>query len=102
MHFVTLLAGLTLGQGPVVTPVPSVLTTPAPVEVGPASEPVPPGDRGLVMSLLDQTRAGAWMEGERLTVSGWIDLSFTPSTASRDQLPMGFNYRANDFLLQQN
>ena len=102
MHFVTLLAGLTLGQGPVVTPVPSVLTTPAPVEVGPASEPVPPGDRGLVMSLLDQTRAGAWMERERLTVSGWTDLSFTPSTASRDQLPMGFNYRANDFLLQQN
>ena len=55
MHFVTLLAGLTLGQVPVDTPESSVSALPTTVEVGPASEPVPSGDRGLLMSLLDRT-----------------------------------------------
>ena len=102
MHFLELLVGLTLGLGPVDVPASSVSELPAAIEVGPAPEPVPSGDRGLLMSLLERTRVGAWMERERLTVSGWTDLSFTPSTASRNQLPMGFNYLANDFLLQQN
>ncbi|HWB08002.1 MAG TPA: outer membrane beta-barrel protein [Pirellulales bacterium] len=37
-----------------------------------------------------------------LSISGWIDASFTASTDRVTQLPMGFNYRANQFLLQQN
>src|SRR5262249_8137831 len=32
----------------------------------------------------------------------WLDSSFTASSDRRDQLPMGFNYLANNFLLQQN
>src|SRR5262249_24602760 len=35
-------------------------------------------------------------------LSGWTDGSFTASTDRHDQLPMGFNFRANDYLLQQN
>jgi hypothetical protein len=37
-----------------------------------------------------------------LWISGWIDASYTASTDRVQQLPMGFNYRANQFLLQQN
>jgi hypothetical protein len=37
-----------------------------------------------------------------MQVSGWTDMSFTGSSAEHSNLPMGFNYRANDFLLQQN
>ena len=42
------------------------------------------------------------MERDRLTVSGWTEFSFTASSASRSHLPMGFNFAANEFLLQQN
>jgi hypothetical protein len=54
------------------------------------------------MTLFDRTPAGAWLDERKITVGGWTDLSFTPSSARGSQLPMGFNYRANDFLLQQN
>jgi hypothetical protein len=38
----------------------------------------------------------------QLSISGWADGSYTASTDRVTQLPMGFNYRANEFLLQQN
>src|SRR5262249_49065281 len=38
----------------------------------------------------------------RLQLSGWTEAAFTASTAANNQLPMGFNYRANEFQLQQN
>jgi hypothetical protein len=43
-----------------------------------------------------------WLDDRKMTAGGWTAVSFTPSSARRDQSPMGFNYRANDFLLQQN
>ena len=35
-------------------------------------------------------------------ISGWTEASFTAGTAGGSHLPMGFNFRSNDFLLQQN
>jgi hypothetical protein len=54
------------------------------------------------MRALQGTWYGVTLDDNRLSVSGWTDLSFTASTARHDQLPMGFNFLANDFLLQQN
>ncbi len=51
-------------------------------------------DQGLLMRALGDLPGG-------VKVSGWADGSFTASSARADQSPMGFNYRANDFLLQQ-
>jgi hypothetical protein len=36
-----------------------------------------------------------------MQVYGWTEGSFTASSAAHNNLPMGFNYRANEFLLQQ-
>jgi hypothetical protein len=45
---------------------------------------------------------GALLNDNRVSVSGWADNTFTASTDRRDQLPLGFNYLANQGLLQQN
>lgn len=42
------------------------------------------------------------MNMPRFTVSGWTDVSFTASSARQSNFPLGFNDRANQFLLQQN
>src|SRR5437016_5979882 len=70
----------------------------------PAARPSSPpaADRWTVMKLSQGTWPGALLESERLQISGWTDASFTASSAEHSQLPMGFNYRANEFLLQQN
>ncbi len=54
------------------------------------------------MKELQGTWPGALLDDNRLRLSGWTEVSFTGSTDTHDQLPMGFNYRANNFLLQQN
>jgi hypothetical protein len=54
------------------------------------------------MRLLDGTSTGQWLDRHKITVGGWTDASFTASTARHTQLPMGFNYEANQLLLQQN
>ncbi|MFL5244082.1 MAG: outer membrane beta-barrel protein [Gemmataceae bacterium] len=59
-------------------------------------------DRWLLMQSLQGTYAGCLLDSNRIQVSGWTEGSFTASTARNQQLPMGFNYRANEFLLQQN
>jgi hypothetical protein len=74
-----------------------------PGEEQPAPSPPPSApDRGLFMNCLQGTYPGFLLDGNRLNVSGWSDVSFTASTDHQQQLPMGFNYRANEFLLQQN
>lgn len=62
----------------------------------PASEP------WFLMRELQPTWVGAWLKQHNVDVYGWTDMSFTASSMNGDQLPMGFNYRANQFLLQQN
>jgi hypothetical protein len=89
-------------------PAPLVLTAPfgpAPAAPpAPAAAPAPPAppDRWLLMRAMQGTALGAGLDGERMQITGWADMSYTASSDEREQLPMGFNYRANRFLLQQN
>jgi hypothetical protein len=72
-------------------------------EEKPAETPAPPAsDRWLLMKALQGTWEGALLDENRLSLSGWTDLSFTASSDRHNQLPMGFNYIANDFAVQQN
>jgi Putative beta-barrel porin-2, OmpL-like. bbp2 len=54
------------------------------------------------MKWLQGTCTGCVLEGQRIQVSGWTDISYTASSVSSSNLPIGFNYLANDFALQQN
>lgn len=42
------------------------------------------------------------VDNRPLRICGWTQGSYTASTDKVSQLPMGFNYKANQFLLQQN
>lgn len=50
----------------------------------------------------DQTACGQRLAAKRWNISGWTEMAFTVSTADNNQLPLGFNYLANEFTLQQN
>jgi hypothetical protein len=73
----------------------------APPEPTPAA-PAPTPDRWLLMRSLQGAWPGWLLDSHRLQLSGWTEAAFTASTAANSQLPMGFNYRANEFQLQQN
>jgi hypothetical protein len=76
---------------------------PAKAEAPAATRPAPaPAERGSLMQALQGTWYGAMLDDNRLRASGWADGSFTASTDRGNQLPMGFNYLSNQFLLQQN
>ena len=81
---------------------PSTVEIPPETTPAPATPPTPPPDRWLLMKGLQGTWPGWLLDGNRLQISGWADMSFTASSDRISNLPMGFNYRANDFLLQQN
>jgi hypothetical protein len=85
---------------------------PAPVGVAPPTVPptVPaafaPGqppqpERWWIMRELQGTWLGALMDENRVYLSGWTEMSYTASTSQVSNLPVGFNDRANTFLLQQ-
>jgi hypothetical protein len=54
------------------------------------------------MQALQGTWYGAALDDNRLAVYGWTGMSFTGSTDRSSNLPMGLNYRANEFNVQQN
>jgi hypothetical protein len=54
------------------------------------------------MKSLQGTYPGWLLDGNQIQIYGWTEGCFTASSAAQEQLPMGFNYRANEFLLQQN
>ncbi len=62
----------------------------------------PPADRWELMKLLQGTWVGVPLDSERMRITGWTDMSFTASSDRNNNGPMGFNYKANEFLLQQN
>jgi hypothetical protein len=109
-----LLVGLALvgAQAPPSATPDSAAETDLVIPVQPSAQPTSPAaprgpsspavDRWPLMRELQGTPFGAILDDNRLRLYGWTETSFTGSTASQDQLPMGFNYRANDFLLQQN
>jgi hypothetical protein len=92
LQSVLLSAALCLGQ----------VSAPSPVAENPAPPPSPDPDRWLLMKVLQGSGPGVLLDSERMQISGWTEGSFTASSAERNNLPMGFNYRANEFLLQQN
>ncbi len=71
-----------------------------------APTPAPPAatspDRWLLMKSLQGTYPGWLLDSQRMQISGWTEMSFTASTDAHSNLPMGFNYLANQFALQQN
>ena len=86
-------ATLAIGQA---NPTSSTSSAPAPLIYSAGSE------RYLLMESLQGTWPSTLLDTERLRISGWTDLSYTFSSDERTNLPMGFNFKANDFLLQQN
>jgi hypothetical protein len=74
---------------------------PPAVEV-PAPPAPAPSVRWFVMDSLQGTWPGSALDGGHILISGWTDASYTASSVADNQLPMGFNYKANQFLLQQN
>jgi hypothetical protein len=74
-------------------------------EAAATASPIPAApapDRWLLMKSLQGSWLGTSLDTERVQVYGWTDMSFTSSSDRRLNLPMGFNFRANEFLLQQN
>lgn len=64
----------------------------------PEKQPLPQRGEGQAPSAapaLQYAEPSGWL-------SGWTEISYTASTDSSRQLPMGFNDKANQFLLQQN
>jgi hypothetical protein len=80
-----------------VAPVTPPVASPAGAAAAPAT-----ADRWLLMKELQGTWEGWLLDSQRLQISGWTEISFTASTDVQSNLPMGFNYVPNDFLLQQN
>jgi len=77
---------------------------PAPVAAPAPSPAAPPAaaDRWLLMQALQGTWEGSLLDENRLSLSGWIDASFTASSDRSSNLPMGFNDLPNQFAIQQN
>jgi hypothetical protein len=73
---------------------------PAPGRPASASAPAP--DRWLLMKALQGTWYGAALDDSRVAVSGWVESGVTVGTAGSNNLPIGFNYRDNNFSLQEN
>jgi hypothetical protein len=97
---------LALAAGPSQVPVieatvPALPPLPAPTPAAPLPAPVPV-ERWFVMRELQGTLPGAVLDDNRLRLYGWIDLTYTASSDEHSNLPLGFNYRANEFLIQQN
>jgi len=65
----------------------------------PGQPPLP--ERWALMRELQGTWLGAVLDGNRLSLSGWTEASYTASTDRVSNLPVTFNDRANTFLLQQ-
>jgi hypothetical protein len=79
------------------------LVPPAPAAAAPPPATVSsPADRWFLMKSLQGAWPGALLDENRMAVSGWTETSFTASTDHSTNLPMGFNYLANQFALQQN
>ena len=56
----------------------------------------------LLMKLLDGRTGGEFLDKSGITIKGYMDMNYTASTASNQNLPMAMNYKANQFLLEQN
>lgn len=101
-------SALALGQpdassAPAAEPQPAPeAATPAPLEKPEIPSPSPPlSDRWLLQRTFQGTYWESALNASRVQMYGWIEGSYTASTDQTTNLPMGYNYRPNDFLLQQ-
>ena len=72
---------------------------PAAPAAAPAAAPTP---RYFLMSEAQGTWLGAALEQSRMTIYGWTEFSYTASTAQGSNLPMGYNDKGGEFLVNQN
>ena len=56
----------------------------------------------FLMKLLEGRSGGEFLDKSGITIKGYADMNYTASTASGSNLPMAMNYKANQFLLEQN
>jgi hypothetical protein len=96
---------LTLAQQPAEQE-PSEIAKPA-ESIAPEAAVTPPvpaaaPERWFLMRALQGAWPGALLDDNRLRIYGWTEGSFTGSTDAETNLPIGFNYLANQFALQQN
>ncbi len=85
-----------------VTPAPMV---PAPDSATPVAEEKQEEDEAqkfLLMKLLDARSDREFLDKSGVTIKGYADMNYTSSTAKGSNLPMAMNYKANQFLLEQN
>src|SRR5438105_4053810 len=94
MTSLVLAVALIVGQEP-------AAAKPAPAEAAPPPTPTSAPDRWPLMLALQGTYPGWLLDGNNLKLYGWVDAAFTASSAAHDQLPMGFDYRANELHVQQ-
>lgn len=85
---------------PVVVPVPSAGQPPA--QPPSVSQAIKLPDRWPLMRTIQGSWLGAGLEDERVQAYGWTQGNFTASTDRDSNLPYGMNYKANQFLLEQN
>ena len=85
---------------PILVPLPSASQPPA--QPPSVSLALPAPTRWPFMRAVQGTWLGTSLEDERIQIYGWTQESFTASTDRESNLPLGFNYKANQFLLQQN
>src|SRR5262249_25418865 len=92
---------------PEAPPTPRVLEATAPLLPAPKPAPKPTEqpakpangaapDRWFLMKELQGTCIGWCLDGERMQILGWTECSYTASSDQRRNLPLGFNYLAND------
>lgn len=58
-------------------------------------------DRWFFMKAVQGTCVGEVLDGTRTHIYGWTEMSFTASTAEKNNQPVVWNDRANEYLLQQ-
>lgn len=75
-------------------------TPTAPPTEEPTATPGRP-DRWMFMRMMQGTWPGWLLDGNRMQLTGWVNSSFTASSSDRSNLPVVWNDRANDFLLNQ-
>lgn len=56
----------------------------------------------FLMKLLEGRSGGEFLDKSGITIKGYADMNYTASTAKGSNLPMAMNYKANQFLLEQN
>lgn len=85
---------------PILVPTPSA--GPPPAQPPPVSQAIKLPERWPLMRAIQGSWLGAGLEDQRVQIYGWTQGNFTASSVGSSNLPLGMNYKANQFLLEQN